>query len=127
MILCDREVELAQDQRRILIDPRPDPQFMDSMTVDLRLDGTLDRWEFPPPGPQAEGLKPQSEAPAAALLGAREGTASATALCEQAPGIRSCTRSVRRGFSPGELVLCRVEEIVGEEATGLGCFWVSGV
>ena len=33
---------------------------------------------------------------------------------------------VRRGFSPGELALCRVEEIVGEEAVGLGCFWVSG-
>src|SRR5438132_12076541 len=28
---------------------------------------------------------------------------------------------VRRGFNPGELVLCRVEEIVGEEAMDMGC------
>jgi dCTP deaminase len=51
MILCDREVELALDQKRILIIPRPDPALMDSTTVDLRLDGTLDRWKFPAPDP----------------------------------------------------------------------------
>jgi len=47
MILCDREIELAMDQGRIRIHPRPAPQFMDSTTVDLRLGGSLDRWEFP--------------------------------------------------------------------------------
>ncbi len=49
MILCDREVEAALDQKRILIIPRPDPKFMDSTTVDLRLADTLNRWEFPTP------------------------------------------------------------------------------
>ncbi len=51
MILCDREVDAALDQNRIVIDPRPSPAFMDSTTVDLRLDGTLDKWEFPIPKP----------------------------------------------------------------------------
>lgn len=51
MILCDREIELAAKQERILIKPPLDPLLMDSMTLDLRLDGTLDRWEFPPPNP----------------------------------------------------------------------------
>ena len=49
MILSDREVEAALDQKRIIIEPRPDPAYMDSTALDLRLDGTLDRWEFPPP------------------------------------------------------------------------------
>ncbi|HEX5271553.1 MAG TPA: hypothetical protein VFW33_13745 [Gemmataceae bacterium] len=49
MILCDREAELAMDQERILIIPRPDPAFMDSTAIDLRLGWTLDKWEFPEP------------------------------------------------------------------------------
>ena len=49
MILCDRESDLAMDQERIIIRPRPGPSFMDSTAIDLRLDGTLDRWEFPAP------------------------------------------------------------------------------
>jgi dCTP deaminase len=49
MILRDREVELAMQQGRIIIVPEPELKFMDSTSVDLRLDGTLDRWEFPPP------------------------------------------------------------------------------
>ena len=36
MILCDREVELAMGLGLIVIDPRPDPSFMDSTTIDLR-------------------------------------------------------------------------------------------
>lgn len=48
MILCDREIEAALAQGRMIIDPAPKLAFMDSTTVDLRLDGTLDRWEFPP-------------------------------------------------------------------------------
>jgi len=51
MILCDREAELAMDQKRIVIVPRPDPSFMDSTAIDLRLGDTLDRWEFPAPAP----------------------------------------------------------------------------
>src|SRR5262245_37737421 len=51
MILCDREIELAMQQGRIIIVPPPQPSFMDSTTVDLRLDGILDRWEFPKPKP----------------------------------------------------------------------------
>jgi deoxycytidine triphosphate deaminase len=51
MILCDREVEALLDQKRIVIDPRPEATFMDSTTVDLTLDGTLDRWDFPRPNP----------------------------------------------------------------------------
>jgi dCTP deaminase len=47
MILCDREANLALDQKWIVIRPRPDPSFMDSTAIDLRLDDTLDRWEFP--------------------------------------------------------------------------------
>src|SRR5262249_11122266 len=47
MILSDREIELALDQGRIVIHPRPDPKHMDSTTVDLRLDSILDRWDFP--------------------------------------------------------------------------------
>jgi dCTP deaminase len=49
MILCDREAELAMDQNRLLIHPRPDPAFMDSTAIDLCLGDTLDRWEFPEP------------------------------------------------------------------------------
>jgi hypothetical protein len=49
MILCDREADLAMDLGRILIRPRPGPLFMDSTAIDLRLDGILDRWEFPAP------------------------------------------------------------------------------
>jgi dCTP deaminase len=49
MILCDREVDLALDQKRLIIDPRPDPAFMDSTAIDLRLAGTLNVWEFPKP------------------------------------------------------------------------------
>lgn len=51
MILCDREIELALDQKRIVIDPRPDAKFMDSASVDLRLASTLDQWVFPVPIP----------------------------------------------------------------------------
>ena len=51
MILCDREIELALKERRIVIDPLPDPALIDSTAVDLRLGGSLDRWEFPPPSP----------------------------------------------------------------------------
>ena len=49
MILCDREAELAMQQKHIVILPRPDPSFMDSTAIDLRLGDTLDRWEFPSP------------------------------------------------------------------------------
>lgn len=49
MILCDREVEAALEQKRILIIPRPDPKFLDSTTVDLTLADSLDQWEFPKP------------------------------------------------------------------------------
>jgi dCTP deaminase len=51
VILCDREIELALTQGRIIIDPAPGQTFFDSTTVDLRLDGSLDRWEFPPYNP----------------------------------------------------------------------------
>ena len=47
MILCDREIELAMDQCRLVIYPRPNPKHMDSTAVDLLLDGVLDRWVFP--------------------------------------------------------------------------------
>ena len=49
MILCDREIELALEQGRIIINPTPDLSLMDSTTVDLRLDTFLDRWTFPKP------------------------------------------------------------------------------
>jgi dCTP deaminase len=52
MILCDREIELALDQRRIVIEPRPDPSYMDSTSLDLRLGGVLDTWVFPEPKPE---------------------------------------------------------------------------
>ena len=51
MILGDREVDLVQDQGLITIDPRPLQKFLDSTAVDLRLDGTLDRWDFAEPDP----------------------------------------------------------------------------
>jgi len=51
MILCDREIELALDKRRFFILPRPDPKDIASTAVDLRLDGILDRWEFPSVNP----------------------------------------------------------------------------
>jgi dCTP deaminase len=49
MILSDREIEAALAQKRIIIEPTPDPGLISSTTVDLRLDGVLDRWEFPSP------------------------------------------------------------------------------
>jgi dCTP deaminase len=51
MILCDREIELALDQKRLVISPRPDPKHMDSTTVDLLLDATLEHWIFPEQDP----------------------------------------------------------------------------
>jgi dCTP deaminase len=48
---------LAIEQRRLIIDPKPGLDSMDSTAVDLRLDGTLDRWEFPPHDP-ALGQEP---------------------------------------------------------------------
>jgi dCTP deaminase len=39
------------DQKWIVIHPRPDPSFMDSTAIDLRLGDILDRWEFPPHTP----------------------------------------------------------------------------
>ena len=33
MILCDREVEALLDQKRIVIDPRPEATFMDSTAL----------------------------------------------------------------------------------------------
>jgi dCTP deaminase len=51
MILCDREFELALEKELILVKPRPPETNIDSTTVDLRLDATLDRWEFPDPKP----------------------------------------------------------------------------
>jgi dCTP deaminase len=62
MILCDREVEAVLDQGRIIIDPRPAADYMDSTTVDLCLDGTLDVWEFPPTKPGL-GQKPHMFCP----------------------------------------------------------------
>jgi dCTP deaminase len=59
MILCDREVELAIQQGRISILPIPGLEMMDSTTVDLRLDGTLDRWEFPSADPSLGQLPPR--------------------------------------------------------------------
>jgi deoxycytidine triphosphate deaminase len=47
MILSDREIELALDQGRLVMSPRPDPKHMDSTTVDLLLDGVLESWDFP--------------------------------------------------------------------------------
>ena len=59
MILSDREIELALDQGWMVITPRPDPAFMDSTTIDLRLDGVLDRWEFPSHDPSAGQAPPR--------------------------------------------------------------------
>ena len=42
MILCDREILQALEQKRLLILPEPDGALMNSTTVDLRLDGMLD-------------------------------------------------------------------------------------
>ncbi|HEV3262225.1 MAG TPA: hypothetical protein VG013_35560 [Gemmataceae bacterium] len=62
MILCDREIELALKQRRILIEPTG-PTYMNSTTVDLRLDGTLDQWNLPRHDPSI-GLQPLRFRPA---------------------------------------------------------------
>ena len=62
MILCDREILQCLDQSRIIIKPRPDPQFMDSTTVDLLLGDTLDRWVFPQPN-AGLGQKPHQFCP----------------------------------------------------------------
>jgi dCTP deaminase len=51
VILCDREIQLALEQGRIIIDPPPGPTFFDSTSVDLRLGDSLDQWEFPTPNP----------------------------------------------------------------------------
>ncbi len=37
MRLCDRDIEQALDHGRIRIDPRPDPQRITGVSVDLRL------------------------------------------------------------------------------------------
>jgi dCTP deaminase len=49
MILCDREIELAIKQKRLVIVPEPGLELMDSTAVDLRLADTLDLWNFPEP------------------------------------------------------------------------------
>jgi dCTP deaminase len=57
VILCDREIMLALEQGRLIIDPKPDQARIDSTSIDLRLGKTLDRWHFPPPNP-AIGQQP---------------------------------------------------------------------
>jgi dCTP deaminase len=47
MILSDSEIELALNQHLLVIKDRPDPKDINSTAIDLRLDGTLDRWVFP--------------------------------------------------------------------------------
>ncbi len=64
MILCDREFDLAVDQERIFIKPRPPQTNIDSTAIDLRLDAILDRWEFPPHTPGL-GQKPHCFCPGA--------------------------------------------------------------
>ncbi|MBY0456809.1 MAG: hypothetical protein K2V38_05695 [Gemmataceae bacterium] len=57
MILADREINAALEQRRLFIHPRPRFEFIDSTAIDLTLDSVLDRWEFPPVNPGL-GQKP---------------------------------------------------------------------
>jgi dCTP deaminase len=59
MILCDREILQALEQKRLLILPEPDGALMNSTTVDLRLDGTLDRWVFPAAKPELGQERPK--------------------------------------------------------------------
>lgn len=51
MILCDREIEAAIADGRLIIIPTPDPRHYDSTTVDLCLADSLDKWVLPDPQP----------------------------------------------------------------------------
>lgn len=47
MILCDREIQQAIAEKRIIVDPNPGAAFMTSTSMDLRLAPLLHRWNFP--------------------------------------------------------------------------------
>ncbi len=58
MILCDREIQEALDQQRIVVLPPPAADHFASTSLDLRLGARLDLWK--PPGAQkALGLTPK--------------------------------------------------------------------
>jgi dCTP deaminase len=53
MILSDREIKLALARKHLRIAPLPDPDCFSSMSIDLKLDEKLSRWN--PPGDLAKG------------------------------------------------------------------------
>lgn len=65
MILSDREIEAALDNKFILIDPRPQTESIDSTAIDLTLDKTLLLWKteikLPPTGSGNGRVRPHSD------------------------------------------------------------------
>src|SRR4051812_21491430 len=47
MILCDREIKLCLNQNRLVIEPEPPANHIDSTAVDLCLGDSLDEWQIP--------------------------------------------------------------------------------
>jgi dCTP deaminase len=47
MILCDREIQEALDQQRLIITPRPPGDHFASTSVDLTLAAAIDEWNLP--------------------------------------------------------------------------------
>lgn len=58
MILCDREIREALDQKRLVITPAPAKELYTSTAVDLRLSSRLRRW-VPPSQERAAGIEPR--------------------------------------------------------------------
>lgn len=44
MILTDREIQVAIETKQIIVDPRPDPSFYSSTSVDLKLSNSIREW-----------------------------------------------------------------------------------
>jgi dCTP deaminase len=58
MILCEREILEALEQKRIYINPTPPRIFFDSTVVDLRLAARLDQWAFLTPDALGTKFRP---------------------------------------------------------------------
>jgi dCTP deaminase len=60
MILSDREIEAALNNKLIKIDPMPPKELWTSTAIDLTLDGVIVKWNIPKPSPtgQSSALRP---------------------------------------------------------------------
>ncbi|WP_169979918.1 dCTP deaminase [Tautonia rosea] len=64
MILSDREIEAALEDKQLIINPRPNAELWSSTAIDLTLHGVMVRWKTSRPLPSGEPGGPKSVYPA---------------------------------------------------------------